>query len=86
MTTIEQMFALRDAMNGRMYCSDINNPHSFVTVLNVVRASNGFSVLFSAGEGHAVFCGFKRFLKRFPHEVISFGEENQGATNEKANS
>ncbi len=80
MTAIEETFAWRDAMNGRMYCSDINNPHAFVTVLNVVRASNGFSVLFSAGEGHAVFCGLKRFLKRFPHEVIPSGEDNQGGT------
>lgn len=84
MSKIDEHHALQDSMNERMFCSNINNPHAYVTVLNVVRASNGYSVLFSAGEGHAVFCGYKRFLKRFPHEVVSF-VDSQGVANEQTN-
>lgn len=63
MRKIENVWALRDAMNGQRFCTDINNPHSFVTVVNVCSMGTGFQVVFNRGDSHGLLCGLKKFLK-----------------------
>lgn len=61
----------RQAMIGKSFVSDMNNPvKSSVTVHDVERCGGGHTVKFTRhGEGGLVYCGLQRFLKRFPHEV-----------------
>lgn len=55
---------------GKKFCSDINNPNIFVTAIRICKAANGFQVLFKCGDdGHAVFCGYKKFMKRYSFEI-----------------
>lgn len=57
-------------LSGKRFCSDINSPDIFVTVHRICKAANGFQVLFKCGEnGNQVFCGYKKFLKLYPHEL-----------------
>lgn len=57
-------------LSGKKFYSRPNEPQCYVTVIRICKATNGFQVLFKYGEdGHAVFCGYKKFLKRYPYEV-----------------
>lgn len=60
-----------NSLVGRKFYSRPNEPESYVNVLRVCRASNGYQVLFKYGEdGHAVFCGYRKFLKLYKYEVM----------------
>lgn len=65
----DNLTKLRDSMNGKRYCSDINNPNIFVTVVNVHSAANGFQVSFNYGADYNVFVAYRKFLKRYPYEI-----------------
>lgn len=55
---------------GKKFYSRPDKPENHVTVLRICKASNGFRVLFKYGDdGHAVFCGYKKFLKMYKYEV-----------------
>lgn len=65
----QNIMALRASMNGKRFCSDINNPESFVTVINVHPAGGGHQVSFNYGADHNVFVAYQKFIKRYPHEL-----------------
>lgn len=67
--TKDKITRLRESMNGKRFCSDINNPDTFVRVVNVHSASNGFQVSFNYGELYDVFTAYKKFIKRYPYQL-----------------
>lgn len=62
---------LASIRSGMVGLSFKDNRGGSVTVINVTRASNGFSVIFNYGAEHNVFCGLGNFKKRYPHKVQS---------------
>lgn len=67
MTIIDK---LRENMVGKKFCSDINNSHNYVSVINVCKANRGYQVLFKSGDdGKPVFCAYSKFIKRYPFEL-----------------
>lgn len=68
MSADQLLCKLRFDLKNKRFCSDINNPNIFVTVVNVCRASRGFQVVFKRGDDE-VFCGYRKFLKRYPYPL-----------------
>lgn len=59
-------------LSGKQFCRRQDEPQCYVTVIRICKAPNGFQVLFRYGDdGHTVFCGYKKFLKNYPHEVTN---------------
>lgn len=69
MSADQLLCKLRADLINKRFCSDINNPYAFVTVVNVCRAGRGFQVVFKRGDSDPVFCAYTRFLKRYPYEL-----------------
>lgn len=56
-------------MVGHKYCSDINNPEIFVTVVGVRKRGGGYQVIFNRGMTYNLIAGYKKFMKRYPYEL-----------------
>lgn len=62
----------RDRMIGKRFHSNMNDPDEFaVTVLDVRRASHGFTVVIQEGKGMPKYIGLSVFNRLYPHEVRS---------------
>lgn len=61
----------RMALCGKKYVSDINNPIEMSVTLHDVRINGGgFSAVFTRhGMSGLYYTGFKKFMKRFPHQL-----------------
>lgn len=74
MRNVPLLVNLREEMNGQRFCSDINNPDTFVTVINVHPCGGGHQVSFNYGSDYNVFTSYTKFMKRYPHQLK---EDNQ---------
>lgn len=62
----------RNRMIGKRFHSNMNDPDEMaVTVLDVRRASNGFTVVVKADKGMPKYMGLSVFNRFYPHEVRS---------------
>ncbi len=62
----------RERMIGRRFHSNMNDPDEMiVTVLDVRRASHGFTVVIQAGKSMPKYMGLSMFNRLYPYEVRS---------------
>lgn len=67
--------AEREAMIGRSYQSDMNNPDEMkTTVLDVRRNAGGFTVVHQHGSGlpQVEYTGLSEFLKSYKYELRDY--------------
>ncbi|GKX40323.1 hypothetical protein [Pectobacterium versatile] len=60
----------RKQMIGKRFQSNMNNPDEMaVTVLDVRRANNGFTVMLKVGNCIPTYMGLNAFNRHYPYEV-----------------